>query len=78
MIRGSKTKKVWAMFLCIALMVGMIGIVSAQRRYRGDRRHGHSKLKGALIGGTAELIGGALIGGRKGALIGTGAGLCRG
>src|ERR1044072_9237338 len=74
MIRGSKTKKVWAMFLCIVLMVGMSGIVSAQRRYRRDRRHGHSKLKGALIGGTAGLIGGALIGGRKGALIGAGAG----
>jgi len=75
MIRGSKTRQVWAMLLCIALMVGMIGSVNAQRRrYRHDRRNGHSKLKGALIGGTAGLIGGALIGGRKGALIGAGAG----
>jgi len=74
MIRGSKTKQVWAMLLCIALMVGMIGSVNAQRRYRHDRRQRHSKLKGALIGGTAGLIGGALIGGRKGALIGAGAG----
>ncbi|HYV12985.1 MAG TPA: YMGG-like glycine zipper-containing protein [Pyrinomonadaceae bacterium] len=73
MIRGSKTKQVWAMLLCIALMVGVIGSVSAQRRYRRDR-HRHSKTKGALIGGTAGLIGGALIGGRKGALIGAGAG----
>lgn len=73
MIRGSKTKQVWALLLCIALMVGIIGSVSAQRRrYRRDR-HRHSKLKGALIGGTAGLIGGALIGGRKGALIGAGA-----
>jgi len=74
MIRGSKTKQVWAMLLCIVLIAGVIGSVSAQRRYRRNRDHRHSKLKGALIGGTAGLIGGALIGGRKGALIGTGAG----
>jgi osmotically inducible lipoprotein OsmB len=60
------------MLLCIALMIGIIGSLSAQQRH--DRGHRHSKLKGALIGGTAGLIGGALIGGRKGALIGAGAG----
>jgi hypothetical protein len=60
MIRRSTTKKVWAMLLCIALMVGVIGSVSAQHRHRRDHGNRHSKLKGALIGGGAGLIGGGV------------------
>ena len=76
MIRQRKTNQVWAMVLCIAMLVTVIGTASgAQRRHHGHNRGSrHSKLKGALIGGGAGLLGGALIGGRKGALIGAGAG----
>jgi len=67
-----------ATLLSVVLILGTFGSLSvgAQRRYyRGYyRRPHHSRAKGALIGGAAGLIGGALIGGRKGALIGAGAG----
>ena len=59
-------KRFFAVFLTFAILMGTFGSmsVSAQRRYR---RHHHSRAKGALIGGAAGLVGGALIGGRKGA-----------
>jgi len=74
MIGVVRNKRMLAMFLSVALLLGTFGSLStsAQRRY--DRRGRHSKAKGAIIGGVAGLIGGALIGGRKGALIGAGAG----
>ncbi|MEJ7708451.1 MAG: YMGG-like glycine zipper-containing protein [Pyrinomonadaceae bacterium] len=40
----------------------------------GRRNHHSRALKGALIGGAAGVVGGALINGKKGALIGAGAG----
>ena len=66
-------KRFFAMFLAVALLMGTFGSLSAsaQRRYR--RRH-HSRAKGALIGGGVGLLGGALVNGKKGALIGAGAG----
>lgn len=72
-----RSKRLIAVLLSMALMVGTFGSlsVSAQRRYsRGHHRPHHSRTKGALIGGAAGLIGGGLIGGGKGALIGAGAG----
>lgn len=73
MIGVLRNKRMLATFLSVALLLGTFGTfsVSAQRRY--GRPH-HSRAKGALIGGGIGLVGGALIGGRKGALIGTGAG----
>jgi outer membrane lipoprotein SlyB len=70
-----RNKRMLAMFLSMAIILGLFGSlsVSAQRR-NYYRRPNHSKAKGALIGGAAGLIGGALIGGRRGALIGAGAG----
>jgi flavin-dependent dehydrogenase len=73
-----RSKRMIATLLSVVLILGTFGSLSvgAQRRYsRGyHRRPHHSRAKGALIGGAAGLIGGALIGGRKGALIGAGAG----
>ena len=71
-----RNKRVLAMFLGIALLVGTFGSLSASAQWGYHRRyyHHHSRAKGALIGGAAGLLGGALIGGRTGALIGAGAG----
>ena len=70
-------KRMLATFLSVALILGTFGSLSVGAQRRGSNRYNrsrHSKAKGALIGGAAGLIGGALIGGRKGALIGAGAG----
>ena len=73
-----RNKRMLATFLSMIIVLGTFGSLSvdAQRRYsrRYYRGPHHSRTKGAIIGGTAGLVGGALIGGKKGALIGTGAG----
>ena len=78
MIEVFRSKRMLATFLSVALIIATFGSlsVSAQRRYSRHYYSGthHSRTKGAIIGGTAGLIGGALIGGGKGALIGAGAG----
>ncbi len=61
--------RVLAAFLSVVLLLGTLGSVSAS----AHGRH-HSRARGALIGGTVRLVGGALIGGRRGALIGAGSG----
>ena len=78
MIGVVRNKRMLAAFLSMLIVLGTFGSssVDAQRRhssryYRGPH---HSRTKGAIVGGTAGLIGGALIGGRKGAVIGAGAG----
>ena len=74
MIGIVRNKRMLAAFLSVIILMGTVGSLgaSAQRRYH-SRPH-HSRTKGAIIGGAAGLIGGALIGGRRGALIGAGAG----
>jgi len=78
MIGVVRKKRILAAFLSMIIVLGTFGslTVDAQRRYSGRyyRRPHHSRTKGAVIGGVAGLLGGALIGGRKGALIGAGAG----
>jgi len=69
-----RNKRALAALLTVVLLMGTFGTfnVSAQRRYyRGPH---HSRAKGALIGAGIGLVGGALVGGRRGALIGAGAG----
>jgi outer membrane lipoprotein SlyB len=72
-----RNKRGLAALLTVVLLIGAFASfnVNAQRRsrvyYRGTH---HSRAKGALIGAAAGLVGGALIGGKRGALIGTGAG----
>ena len=75
--RKGNNKRSWAVFLCLVLLLGTFGSLSAdaQTRYRTYHRpHHHSRTKGAVIGGAVGAVGGALIGGGKGALIGGGAG----
>ena len=74
MLRSVLNKSIIAVFLCMALLLGVFTSTSlaAQRRY--VRRHHHSQTKGAIVGGVAGAVGGALIGGGKGAAIGAGAG----
>jgi osmotically inducible lipoprotein OsmB len=73
-----RNKRMLAAFLSMIIVLGSFGSLSvdAQRRY--SRRHysspHHSRTKGAILGGAAGLVGGALIGGKKGAVIGAGAG----
>ena len=70
-------KRFGALLLVLVMLLGTFGSVSvsAQHRRRYYRSHKkHSTKKGALIGGAAGLVGGALLGGGKGALIGAGAG----
>ena len=71
MIGVVRSKRMITTFLIVVLIVGTFGSlnVTAQRRYSRRYPPHHSRTKGALIGGAAGLIGGALIGGRKGALI---------
>jgi hypothetical protein len=75
MIGVIRNKRMLAMLLSLALILGTFGSLSvgAQgRRYYNRSRH--SRTKGAVIGGIAGAIGSALIGGRRGAAIGAGAG----
>lgn len=78
MIGVVRNKRMLATFLGVALLLGVFGSLSVGAQGRNSRRYHrgthHSRAKGALVGGTLGLIGGALIGGRKGGLIGTGAG----
>ena len=78
MKRVVRSRRMIATLLSVVLILGTFGSLSvgAQGRYyRGYYRSPHhSRAKGALIGGAVGLVGGALIGGKKGALIGAGAG----
>jgi|SRR5262250_170015 uncharacterized protein YcfJ len=66
-------KKLGAVFLAIMFLVAtMAPDADAQRRYH--RHHRPSKTKHIAVGTAIGAVGGALIGGRKGALIGAGAG----
>jgi osmotically inducible lipoprotein OsmB len=72
-----RNNRALAALLAVVLLMGTFGAfdVNAQRYSRRyyDTGH-HSRTKGALIGAAAGLIGGAVIGGKRGALIGAGAG----
>ncbi|MDT7602258.1 MAG: YMGG-like Gly-zipper [Acidobacteriota bacterium] len=73
MVRSVLNKRIIAALLSMILLLGAFaGTGFAVQRHR--RTHRHSKLKGALIGGGVGTVGGALIGGKKGAAIGAGAG----
>jgi YMGG-like Gly-zipper len=74
MIGIVRNKRLLAAFMSVAILLGTVGSLSASAQRRYHYRPHHSRTKGAIIGGAAGLIGGALIGGRKGALIGAGAG----
>jgi hypothetical protein len=66
-------KKLGAIFLAIMFLVAtMTPVADAQQRYHRHRRP--SKTKHIAVGTAIGAVGGALIGGRKGALIGAGAG----
>jgi YMGG-like Gly-zipper len=74
MIGVVRNKRMLATLLSVALILGTLGSLSVSAKGHYYHGHHHSRTKGALIGGAAGLLGGALIGGRKGALIGAGAG----
>jgi len=72
-----RNNRVLTALLAVVLLMGTFGSfnANAQRRSRGFYRGSHhSRAKGALIGAAAGLTGGALIGGKRDALIGAGAG----
>jgi osmotically inducible lipoprotein OsmB len=74
MVRSVLNRRIIAALLSVTLLLGaFVGTGLAAQRHR-RRTHRHSKLKGALIGGGVGTVGGALIGGKKGAAIGAGAG----
>jgi len=71
---GVTRRRLMATFLGVVLLGGTFGSLgTAAQRHHYHRSH-HSRAKGAIIGGAVGLIGGALLGGKKGALIGAGAG----
>ena len=70
----SRNKRMLAALLSAVFILGTCGSLSVDAQRRHYRRPHHSRAKGALIGAGVGLIGGALIGGRKSALIGAGAG----
>jgi osmotically inducible lipoprotein OsmB len=77
MIGIVRNKRMLAAILSMVIVLASFGSISANaqgRSRRQYRRPHHSRAKGALIGGAAGVVGGALIGGKKGALIGAGAG----
>lgn len=76
MIGFLQNKRTLVMFLSAVLLLSTLGSLSvdAQRRSRRYRGPHHSRTKGALIGAGVGTVGGAVIGGKKGALIGAGAG----
>jgi osmotically inducible lipoprotein OsmB len=72
-----RNNRALAALLAVVLLMGTFSAlnVNAQRYSRRYYSRGHhSRTTGALVGAAAGLIGGALIGGKRGALIGTGAG----
>jgi osmotically inducible lipoprotein OsmB len=74
MIRVVQKRNVLAMLLAVILMVLTVAPVSSAQ-YRHRRYHrGPSKTKHIAVGTAIGAVGGALIGGKKGALIGAGAG----
>jgi hypothetical protein len=79
MIQPNLKRTVIATLITLALLLSSFGLsVFGQRHrrphyYRRYHTH-HSRTKGALIGGAAGAVGGALIGKGKGALIGGAAG----
>ena len=74
MIEVIRSKRMLAAFLSGVLLLGTFGSLSVEAKRRYYSRPHHSRTKGAIIGGVTGLLGGALIGGRKGAVIGAGAG----
>jgi hypothetical protein len=64
------------MLLAVILMMLTIAPISSAQYRRHPRyyRHGPSKTKHIAVGTAIGAVGGALIGGKKGALIGAGAG----
>jgi hypothetical protein len=80
MIHAGRKRTVIATLITLALLLSSFGLsVFGQRHrrphyYRRSHTH-HSRTKGALIGGAAGVIGGALIGKGAGALIGGPAGV---
>ena len=72
--RNIGLKKLGAILLAVMFLITtMAPAVDAQWRYHRHRRP--SKTKHIAVGTAIGAIGGALIGGRKGGLIGAGAGL---
>ena len=72
--RNVGLKKVGAILLAVMFMIAtMAPAADAQSRYNDDHRP--SKTKHIAVGTAIGAVGGALIGGRKGGLIGAGAGL---
>jgi uncharacterized protein YcfJ len=72
--RNIGLKKIGAILLAVMFLITtMAPAADAQSRYRRHRRP--SKTKHIAVGTAIGAVGGALIGGRKGALIGAGAGL---
>ena len=75
MIRVVQKRNVVALLLAVIFMVLTIApISSAQHRHHRYYRRGPSKTKHIAVGTAIGAVGGALIGGKKGALIGAGAG----
>ena len=66
-------KKVGAILLAIMFMI-VSASPAANAQWRYHRPHRPSKTKHIAVGPAIGAVGGALIGGRKGALIGAGAG----
>ena len=71
--RNFGLKKIGAILLAIMFMI-VSATPDANAQWRYHRRHRPSKTKHIAVGTAIGAVGGALIGGRKGALIGAGAG----
>jgi hypothetical protein len=72
MIQSVRNRNIISIFLAVVFLMLLISVDSSAHGSR--RRHHHSKTKGAIVGGVVGGVGGALIAGKKGAVIGAGAG----
>jgi osmotically inducible lipoprotein OsmB len=72
MIRVVGKKNILAMFLAVVFL--FLAFAPDGMAHRRPYRHHHSKTKHIAVGTAIGAVGGALIGGKKGALIGAGAG----
>ena len=72
MIRVVGKKNILAMMLAVIFL--FLTFAPDADAHRRPYRHRHSKTKHIAIGTAIGAVGGALIGGKKGALIGAGAG----